>query len=61
MMTALLYACEAGAEDCVEILVKEGADCNAPKQNGQTPLAIAEDGGYQHAIAVISDAIRRGP
>jgi len=61
MMTPLLHACNASAEDCVEILVKEGADCNAQDKNGRTPLSVAEERGDEHAIAAIREALRRAP
>ena len=61
--TPLLYACEWGAEDCVQVLL--GAqDCTretvqAENKQGQTPLSIAKGHGDEQAVSALEDFIER--
>lgn len=59
MMTPLLYACENGAEDCVEVLLKEGADIHVKNNAGRTPLRIAKEHGDARAVSAIEEESRR--
>ena len=49
-MTALLYACEKGAENCVTVLLRSGADATAQNSKEETPLMIAKRHGDVRAI-----------
>ena len=42
-LTPLLYAARAGCRDCVEALLKGGADIDLPNPDGMTPLMMAID------------------
>ena len=55
-MTPLLYACAYGAEECVEILVNNGAEVNAINSKGELPLDHADKNGDEHAIRVLEAA-----
>merc|ERR1712216_328029 len=55
-MTPLLYACAYGAEECVEILVQNGADVDARNSRGESPLDHAKKNNDAHAILVLEEA-----
>ena len=62
-MTPLLYACENGAEDCVQVLL--GAqDCTletveAANKKGETALSIAKRHGDERAVVALEEYIER--
>jgi len=45
-LTALLFAARQGALDCVQLLVKAGADVNQASVDGSSPLLVAVQNGY---------------
>jgi hypothetical protein len=52
--TALHYACALGRlSDCVEFLVGEGANINAKKLNGFTPLHVAAEGTCESLVTYL--------
>src|SRR5580692_4080353 len=54
-LTALLYAARDGCNDCVEALIKSGADVNVPTPEGVTPLMIALDNDYNDVAKLLLD------
>ena len=54
-LTALLYAARGGCYDCVEALIRSGADVNTPSPEGVTPLMIALDNGYNDVGKLLLD------
>lgn len=44
--TALTYACAAGHEEVVRVLLEQGADVEHHNENGHTPLMEAASGGH---------------
>ena len=56
-LTALLFAARQGALDCVQLLVKAGADVNQASVDGSSPLLVAVQNGYYD---IASFLIERG-
>ena len=56
-LTALLFAARQGALDCVQLLVKSGADVNQASVDGSSPLLVAVQNGYYD---IASFLIERG-
>ena len=54
-LTALLYATRGGCYQCVEELIKSGADVNVPTPEGVTPLMIALDNDYNDVAKLLLD------
>ncbi|MNR76209.1 Ankyrin repeats (3 copies) [compost metagenome] len=54
--TALHYAAASGDSEIVQILVKHGAELDAPSPNKTTPLMMAARGGFIYSVKVLSDA-----
>lgn len=54
-LTALLYAARGGCYDCVEALIKAGANVNAPTPEGVTPLMIALDNEHNDVAKLLLD------
>jgi ankyrin repeat protein len=54
-LTALLYAARGGCYDCVDALLKSGADVNTPTPEGVTPLMIALDNDHNDAAKLLLD------
>ena len=45
-LTPLLYAARSGCRDCVEALLKGGADIDLPNPDGMTPMMMAIDNSH---------------
>jgi ankyrin repeat protein len=45
-LTPLLYAARAGCLECVQTMIKAGADKDRPNPDGMTPMIMALDNGY---------------
>jgi ankyrin repeat protein len=56
-LTALLFAARQGALDCVQLLVKAGADVNQASVDGSSPLLVAVQNGY---YGIASFLLERG-
>jgi ankyrin repeat protein len=54
-LTALLYAARDGCTDCVDALLKSGADVNTPTPEGVTPLMIALDNDHNDLAKLLLD------
>src|SRR5262245_54242493 len=54
-LTALLYASRDGCYDCVEALIKSGADVNVPTPEGVTPLMVALDNDHNDVANLLLD------
>jgi ankyrin repeat protein len=54
-LTALLYAARDGCYECVEALIKAGADVNVPTPEGVTPLLIALDNDNDDIAKLLLD------
>ncbi len=54
-LTALLYAARSGCYDCVEALIKVGADVNTPTPEGVSPLMTAIDNGHNEVAKLLMD------
>jgi len=54
-LTALLYAARDGCYDCVEELLKAGADVNRPTPEGVTPLMLALDNDHNDVAKLLLD------
>ncbi|ABR90500.1 Uncharacterized conserved protein [Janthinobacterium sp. Marseille] len=54
--TALHYAAASGDSEIVKILVKQGAELDAPSPNKTTPMMMAARGGFIYSVKVLSDA-----
>lgn len=54
-LTALLYASRNGCNDCVEALIKAGADVNVPTPEGVTPLMVALDNDHNDVAKLLLD------
>jgi len=54
-ITPLFMACTNGNAAMIELLVKAGADVNAPKANGTTPLMLAAASGSVPAVKALVD------
>ena len=54
-LTALLYAARAGCNDCVDAMLKSGADVNTPTPEGVTPLMIALDNDHNDVAKLLLD------
>ncbi len=52
-LTALLYAVREGCLECVQALIKAGADVNVPTPEGVTPLMMAIDNGHNEAAKLL--------
>src|SRR6185295_1044511 len=54
-LTALLYASRNGCADCVDALIRSGADVNVPTPEGVTPLMIALDNDHNDVASLLLD------
>jgi ankyrin repeat protein len=54
-LTALLYAARSGCYDCVEALIKAGANVNVPTPEGVTPLMDALDNDHYDVAKLLLD------
>jgi len=54
-LTALLYASRDGCYDCVEALIRAGADVNVPTPEGVTPLMVALDNEHNDVANLLLD------
>ena len=54
-LTALLYAARDGCYDCVEEMIRSGADVNVPTPEGVTPLMIALDNEHNEVAKLLLD------
>ena len=54
-LTALLYAARGGCYDCVDALLKAGADVNLPTPEGVSPLMTAIDNGHNEVAKLLLD------
>ena len=54
-LTALLYAARSGCYDCVEALIRSGANVNVPTPEGVTPLMIALDNEHNDVAKLLLD------
>jgi ankyrin repeat protein len=54
-LTALLYAARDGCNDCVEALIRAGADVNVPTPEGVTPLMVALDNDHNDVANLLLD------
>ena len=54
-LTALLYAGRDGCYDCVEALIKSGANVNTPTPEGVTPLMLALDNEHNDVAKLLLD------
>src|SRR5215831_3451609 len=54
-LTALLYAARDGCYDCVDALLKVGADVNMPTPEGVTPLMLALDNDHNDVAKLLLD------
>jgi len=54
-LTALLYAARDGCYDCVEALIKSGANVNTPTPEGVTPLMLALDNEHNDVAKLLLD------
>jgi ankyrin repeat protein len=54
-LTALLYAARDGCYDCVDALLKAGADVNMPTPEGVTPLMLALDNDHNDVARLLLD------
>jgi ankyrin repeat protein len=52
-LTALLFATREGALDCVQLLVKAGADVNQTSVDGSSPLLVAVQNGYYNIASFL--------
>jgi len=55
-LTALLFAARQGALDCVQLLVKAGADVNQTSVDGSSPLLVAVQNGYYNIASFLLDS-----
>src|SRR5215831_4634408 len=54
-LTALLYAARDGCLDCVDALIKAGADVSMPTPEGVTPLMLALDNDHNDVARLLLD------
>ena len=54
-LTALLYAARNGCRDCVDALIRAGADVNRPTPEGVTALMLAIDNGHDTVAKLLLD------
>ena len=54
-LTPLLFAVREGALECVQVLVKAGADVNQTSVDGSAPLLVAVQNGYYDLAAFLLD------
>jgi ankyrin repeat protein len=54
-LTALLYAARGGCYDCVEAMIKAGANVNTPTPEGVTPLMTALDNDHNDVAKLFLD------
>jgi ankyrin repeat protein len=54
-LTAMLYAARDGCFECVESLIKAGADVNVPTPEGVSPLMLAIDNGHNEVGKLLLD------
>ncbi len=54
-LTALLYAARNGCYDCVDAMIKAGANVNMPTPEGVTPLLIALDNEHNEVAKLLLD------
>jgi uncharacterized protein len=54
-LTALLYAARGGCYDCVQALIRSGANVNVPTPEGVTPLMIALDNEHNEVAKLLLD------
>ncbi len=54
-LTALLYAARDGCYDCIEALIRSGANVNVPTPEGVTPLMIALDNEHNDVAKLLLD------
>jgi ankyrin repeat protein len=54
-LTALLYAARDGCSDCVDALIKAGADVNMPTPEGVTALMLALDNDHNDTAKLLLD------
>src|SRR5215813_11901286 len=54
-LTALLYAARDGCSDCIEELIKAGADVNIPTPEGVTALMLALDNDHNDVARLLLD------
>jgi ankyrin repeat protein len=54
-LTALLYASRDGCYDCVEALIRSGADVDVPTPEGVTPLMVALDNDHNDVANLLLD------
>ena len=52
-LTALLFAARQGALDCVQLLVKAGADVNQASVDGSSPLLVAVQNGHYNIASFL--------
>ncbi len=52
-LTAMLYAARDGCYDCVEALIRNGADVNTPTPEGVTPLMLALDNDHNDVAQLL--------
>ncbi|XP_065827682.1 ankyrin repeat domain-containing protein 24-like [Oscarella lobularis] len=54
--SALMYACESGAQDCVELLLKRGAKKDAEDYEGLTAKEYAHRNGHYALVKLLDEA-----
>jgi ankyrin repeat protein len=54
-LTAMLYAGRNGCYDCVEALIRSGADVDVPTPEGVTPLMVALDNDHNDVAKLLLD------
>ena len=54
-LTALLYAARSGCYDCVDAMIRAGANVNVPTPEGVTPLMIAIDNDRNDVAKLLLD------
>jgi ankyrin repeat protein len=54
-LTALLYAARDGCYDCIDALIKAGADVNIPTPEGVTALMLALDNDHNDVAKLLLD------
>lgn len=51
--TPLIFAARENNEEIVKLLIKHGANVNTKNINGDTPLSLAEKGGYTQIMEIL--------